>query len=218
MTERSATDYIPWGTKRWRIWNFDATRSGVSGPETLPPANGVPQPGLKATEDAPIEVMAVAEHEAIIRHAEEQIEDHDRIVSSLQRKHRTAYQAFVRVVESHVKWREQAEQRADSLEAERDKHQRCFEVERERRERAENQGQANFESMRAAADREQDRAEVLKATLEKIATGRAPGATPFDHWALCKQFAAEALEADRQFVGAPQPNQNTGSEVNCDGK
>jgi hypothetical protein len=67
-----AIRFIPRGTKRWRIWNFDATRSGVEGPETLPP-DGAPQQGLKATEEAPIEVMAVAEHEAIVRRAEEEI-------------------------------------------------------------------------------------------------------------------------------------------------
>ncbi|HSC20277.1 MAG TPA: hypothetical protein VLC07_00950, partial [Solirubrobacterales bacterium] len=77
---KETIQFLPWGSKRWRIWNFDATRSGVEGPETLPP-DGAPQQGLKATEEAPVEVMAVAEHEAILRHAEREIK---RILASTQ--------------------------------------------------------------------------------------------------------------------------------------
>jgi hypothetical protein len=71
------------GSRRWRIWLFDAKHSAVvDGPETLPPPNG----GLKACEDSPVEVMPVAEHEAYV----EAVEQARRILGKQERQERDA--------------------------------------------------------------------------------------------------------------------------------
>ena len=95
MAER-LTD-VPYG-KRWRIWNFDATRSGVSGPETLPP-DGAPQRGLRATEENPVEVMAVEEAEAMLQRASAYLEEQEAEIASLQQECREAQASEIAAIE-----------------------------------------------------------------------------------------------------------------------
>ena len=114
MAER-LTD-VPYG-KRWRIWNFDATRSGVSGPETLPP-DGAPQRGLRATEENPVEVMAVEEAEAMLQRASAEI-------ANLQQECREAQASE----NAAIKRAKKAEEQRDRLLAAMEKHAQELEEE-----------------------------------------------------------------------------------------
>ena len=107
--------------KRWRIWKYDATRSGVSGPETLPP-DGAPQRGLRATEENPVEVMAVEEAEAMLQRAGTRLEEQDAEIASLQQECREAQASE----NAAIKRAKKAEEQRDRLLAAIKEHERPF--------------------------------------------------------------------------------------------
>ena len=110
--------------KRWRIWKYDATRSGVSGPETLPP-DGAPQRGLRATEENPVEVMAVEEAEAMLQRAGTRLEEQDAEIASLQQECREAQASE----NAAIKRAKKAEEQRDRLLAAMEKHAQELEEE-----------------------------------------------------------------------------------------